>query len=311
MSATDQFAVSAKLTAIAIAYRNDDVSLIANDVLPRIKSARKYSYKEYDEARGFTVPDTRVGRRGQPNQVEFHGTEKEGAVDGFAIDVPVDNVTYEESLKEGVNLRSQAIELATDIVMLDREIRVANMVTNPANYHADHKQALSGTDLFSDPDSDPVSMIEEMLNGCWMKPNQLAWGFPAWQAFRKHPKVVKAVHGNSGDEGRATRQQVADLLEVKRIVVGESRVNVKRPGEDAVLERTWGNSVSGQYINKAASTVGGVTFGFTAVHGKKVGGTLKSNMGIHGGVLCRSAEEVNEHIVAWRTGFLLSNVVPE
>lgn len=306
MSATEQFVENPKLTAIAISYRNDDVSLIADEVLPRTPTARKFSFKTYDDAQSFTVPNTLVGRRGTPNVIEMTGSDQERAVNAYAIDVPVDNVTYEEGLKEKVNYRGQAIELATDIVALDREIRVAALVTDPTNYYADLKTALSGSDVFSNPLSDPVGLIEHYLNECWMKPNQLTFSHEAWMAFRKHPKVVKSAHANSGDEGRATRKQVAELLEVKRIIVGDSRVNVKRPGKEAELTRTWGDSVSGQYINKAASTVGGVTFGFTAVHGKKVAGTLKANMGLRGGVYCRSGEEVSEEIVAWRTGFLIS-----
>jgi len=308
MSATDQFTENAVLTAIAIAYSNPDVALIADNVLPRINApARSYKWHTYNEAANFTVPDTRVGRRSQPNQVEIEGSEQDGSVEAYGIDVPLDNVTIEEAKRNKFDPRRQATELATDIVMLDREVRVAGVVTDPANYHADHKAALSGTDLFSDPASDPISTLEDMINSCWIRPNQLTFGFGPWQALRKHPKIMKAINGTLGDEGRATRKQIADLLEVKRINVGESRVNIKRPGEAAVLQRTWGNSVSGQYINRAASTAGGVTFGFTATFGKKVGGTLPANMGIRGGVLVRSAEEIQEHIVANRAGFLISN----
>ena len=308
MSATEQFTENASLTAIAIAYSNPDVALIADDVLPRIKApGRTFKWHTYNEGQNFTVPDTRVGRRSQPNQVEIEGTEQDGSVEAHAIDIPLDNITIEEAKRNKFDPRRQATELATDIVMLDREIRVAKLVTDPANYHADHKIALAGTDLFSDDASDPLTTIEDMLDSCWIRPNQLTFGFGVWRLLRKHPKIMKAVHGNLGDEGRATRKQVADLLEIKRILVGESRVNIKRPGEAPVLQRTWGNSVSGQYINRAASTAGGITFGFSATFGKKVAGTLKANMGIRGGVLIRSAEECSEHLVAQRAGFLISN----
>ena len=308
MSATDQFTENASMTAIAIAYSNPDVTLIADQVLPRIKApGRTYKWHLYNEAANFTVPNTRVGRRSQPNQVEIEGSEQDGSVEAYGIDIPLDNVTIEEAKRNKFDVRGQATELATDIVALDREVRVATMVTDPTNYHADHKAALSGTDLFSDAASDPITILEDMINGCWIRPNQLTFGFSVWTAIRKNPKVMKAINGTLGDEGRATRQQIADLLEVKRIIVGESRVNIKRPGETAVLQRTWGNSVSGQYINRAASTAGGVTFGFTAGFGKKVAGTLPANMGIRGGILVRSAEEVAEHIVAPRAGFLISN----
>ncbi|AEV36818.1 hypothetical protein PSE_2308 [Pseudovibrio sp. FO-BEG1] len=307
MSATDQFTESPTLTAIAIAYKNPDVSLIADEVLPRVPTPRSFKYHKYDEAGDFTVPDTRVGRRSSPNQVEIEGTETDASVEAYGIDIPLDNVTIEEAKKQKWNPEGKATERATNIVNLDREIRVAKLVSDPTNYHADHVEALSGSDLFSDPGSDPISILEDMMSTCWVKPNQLGFGFKVWRDLRKHPKVVKAIHGNSGDQGRATKAQVAELLEIKRILVGESRVNLKRPGEDPVLARVWDNIVCGQYIDRTADTSGGMTFGFTAVHGKKVAGTLPANMGIHGGKLIRSAEEVREVVIASRAGFLIQN----
>ncbi|MEP3298556.1 MAG: hypothetical protein ABJO27_19140 [Pseudoruegeria sp.] len=309
MSSTDQFTESPKLTAIAIGYRNPDQVLIADDVLPRITApARNFKWTVYGEADAFTVPNTRVGRRGTPNRIEIEGTELDGSVDDFGLDIPLDNVTIGEGLKNGNDPKNKATERATDLVMLDREVRVSELVTDPSNYHGDHLESLSGTDLFDDHDSDPTTIIEDMLDSCWIRPNQVTFGLSSWRAYRRHPKVVKAVQGNSGDEGRATRDQVAELLEVRRVIVGASRINIKKPGEDPVLNRVWGNIVAGQYIDRNADTSGGVTFGYSAVHGKKVAGTLPADMGIRGGVLVRSAESIVEKIVANRAGFLIQNV---
>lgn len=309
-SATDQFTESPALTSIAIAYRNPDYSLIADEVLPRVDvPGRTFKWQNYDEAEAFTIPDTRVGRRSTPNQVELEGTEKDGSVEDFGIDVPLDNATITEANRNGFKPENRATERATNIVMLDREIRVASLITDPNNYHNDHVETLAGTDLFSDPESDPITIIEDLMATCWHKPNQLTFGFRAWRALRKHPKVIKAVLGNSGDQGRATKDQVAELLEVKRILVGESRVNINKPGEAAVLKRAWDNTVSGQFIDRTADTTGGLTFGFTAQLGKKVAGTLPANMGLRGGKLVRSGESVKEFIVANRAGFLIQNAV--
>lgn len=308
MSATGQFTESPTLTAIAIAYRNPDQSLIADLVLPRITApALNFKWQDYNEADAFTLPKTLVGRRGTPNQVEIEGTEKSASCEGYGIDVPLDNATIDEAAKNGNNLRNSATERATSIVLLDREVRVAALVSDPANYHADHVESLSGGDLFIDPASDPISIIEDMLDTCWARPNQVAFGLAAWRALRKHPKVVAAVNANSGDQGRASREAVAELLEVQRVIVGASRVNIKRPGENPVVNRVWDNVVAGQFIDRTADTSGGLTFGFTAQHGKKVAGTLPANMGLAGGVLVRSGETLVEKIVANRAGFLIQN----
>jgi len=310
MSDIGQFTETPALTAIAISYKNPDEVFIADEVLPRVPvQKRSFKWQTYDEADAFTVPNTKVGRRSEPNRVEIEGREKDGSVDDHAIDIPLDNVTIEEAEDDGFDPRNKAVERATDIILLDREIRAANVVTNPDNYHEDNVVALDDGLSFLKENSDPVSIIEEMMDACLIKPNQLTFGQSAWRAIRKHPKIVKAVYKNSGDQGRVTREQLAELLEVNRILVGSARVNINKPGLAPRLERCWGGSVSGQYINRTADTSGGVTFGFTAQHGGRVGGTLSANIGFKGGVLVRSAESVREMIVANRAGFLIKNAV--
>lgn len=310
-AATDQFNEDPTLTAIAIGYRNEDYDLVADDVLPRSSvDDEAFKWKKYNETAAFTVPDTRVGRRSTPNQVEIEGTEEDASTDDFGIDIPLDNRTLNAAKKNGNDPRKQATELATDLVMLDRERRVAGKVQDPSNYHASLVQALSGSDMFQDEASDPATIIRKMLKKCWMRPNQLTFGSNAWDAFASHPTVVSAVLRNSGTAGFITQEEAARLLRVKRVIVGESRININKPGEDAELHRVWDNTVTGQFINRAANSAGGITFGYTAVFGKKIAGTLPANMGIRGGIYVRSAESVKELICAERAGFLLQNAVP-
>nr|WP_321482232.1 capsid protein [uncultured Cohaesibacter sp.] len=306
-AATDQFTPSPTLTNIAVSYRNPDYSLIADDVLPRVPSVRNFKYQSYNEAEAFTLPDTKVGRRSTPNQVEIEGAEKDSSVEDFGIDVPLDKVTIDEAKQNGFNPEHRATERATDIVILGREVRVASLVTDASQYDDSLVETLAGTDLFDDPASDPLTIIEDLMASCWIKPNQITFGHKPWFAVRKNPIVVKAVHGNSGDSGRVTQAQFAELIGVKRVLVGEGRVNINKPGEDPELVRVWGNSVSGQFINRTADTTGGLTFGYTAQVGKKVAGTLPANMGLYGGKLVRSGESVKELIIANKAGFLIRN----
>lgn len=305
----DQFQVDPTLTAIAIAYSNPTYALIADQVLPRVKvPARKFSWQKYDLAEGYTVPDTRVGRRSAPNRVEIEGKKENDEVEDFGIDIPLDQPTIEEAEKAGYNPRDRATERATNIVMLGREVRVASLISNPANYPAELVEALAGASMFSDPSSDPVKKISDMLDACLVRPNQLTIGQVAWSALRQHPKIVKATNRNSGDAGAAAKEAVAELFEVQKIHVGASRVNTTKPGQTPVIERAWGSIIAGQFIDESADTTGGITFGMTAEHGTKVAGSIKAQMGLHGGELVRSGETVKELIVANHAGFLLSNV---
>lgn len=304
-----QFQTDPRLTAIAIAYRNPDYALIADQVLPRITVAAKdFKFTAHDESEMFSVPDTRVGRRSAPNRVELEGKEVPASCEDFGIDIPLDNDAIDQATKAGYDPRARATERSTSIVELDREIRVARMVCDPASYHADNRLALAGGDGFSSADSDPLVVVQSMMDGCWMPVNQLTFGHSAWNAFRSHPKVVKAVNRNSGDSGMATREQIASLFEVQRVLVGAGRVNVAKPGLAPVMERVWGNIVSGQFIDRSVSAeTGGITFGFTAQYGKRIAGAMPANVGLRGGVLVRAGETVRELVVARRAGFLIQN----
>ena len=302
-----QFQANPIQTAIAIAYKNPDYTLIADDVLPRVTvGGLDFQYMTYDEAEMFTLPDTRVGKRSAPNQVEVEGELAPAFVQAFAIDIPLDNETIKKAEAAGYNPRSRATERATNIVMLDREVRVAKEVTDATKYHADQKLAATSAAFF-DPAADIIGSVQTMIDGCWMRPNQLTFGQTAWSLFRRHPKVLKAIRGNDGGEGLASREDVARLFEVQRLLVGEARVNIAKPGLAPTINRTWGNVITGQFIDRTVNAeTGGVTFGFTAQYGTRIAGSMQANMGLMGGELQRSGEYVKELIVARRCGFLIT-----
>lgn len=306
-----QFQADPRATAIAIGYRNPDYALIADEVLPRVPvGLKEFKYIAYDEAEMFSVPDTRVGSRSAPNQVEVEGEERAASCEDFGIDIPLDNDTIKTAEAAGHKPRDRAIIRATSIVQLDREIRVARVISDPALYHNDQKLTLAGAAMFSDPASDPIGVVQSMIDASWVRPNQLVFGFSAWSAFRKHPKVVKAINRNDGGEGLVTREAVAALFEVKRVLVGEGRVNLAKPGLAPSMARVWNNIVAGQFVDSTVSAeTGGVTFGFTAQYGTRIAGSMPANIGLRGGELHRSGETVRELIVARRAGFLISNVV--
>jgi hypothetical protein len=308
MAVNQQFEVNPIQTAIAIAYKNPDYTLIADEVLPRITvGAQDFTYFSYAETEMFNVPDTRVGRRSAPNQVEISGALTPAATEDYGIDIPLDNATIKRAELAGYDPRKQATERATNIVLLDREVRVAKLVTDASKYDAEQKLAASSTAFFDAVNGDPVGNVSAMLESTWMRPNQLTFGHSAWTAFRKHPKVLKAIRGNDGGEGLASRQAVAALFEVQRVLVGEARVNIAKPGLVPSLSRTWGNVISGQFIDRSVTAeTGGLTFGMTAQFGTRIAGSLMANMGLQGGELQRAGEMVRELIVARRAGFLIT-----
>lgn len=313
------FAVSPTLTAIAIAFRNPAYSLIADIVMPRSQvGSERFKWTYYDIAQGFTVPDTRVGRKGRVNQVEFMGEERDGSTEDHALDAPIPNSDIDEARKlreQGLSAydpEKVATQYLTDLTILDREIRVADTVQDPNNYAAGNQYDITvATDRFDDPDSNPFDVLDTALSAVLgMRPNLLCMGQPVWTKLKKHPRLIKAVKGGLTDEGAITRQQLAELIEVPQILVGEGRVNIARPGQPMNLTYCWGKSIQGLFINPVATTQMGMTWGLTAENGSRVAGTIEDkDIGMRGGLRVRVGEAVRELVVAQECGFIIENAV--
>lgn len=312
MAATAPFVIDPDLQAVAIAYRNQN--LIADEVLPRVPvGSDKYKYWSWDKEQGFTIPDTHVGRKGRVNQVEFSATEKKGAVEDYGLEDPIPQKDIDNA-PAGIDPRGRATEGLTDLILLDREVRTANLVFNAATYPAGHKETLAGNAQFSDfANSDPIGVISDALDKPLVRPNVMTLGQAVWTKLRRHPAIVKAMHGSAGDSGMATRQFVADLFELEELLVGPAFLNTAKKGQNANFARVWGKHIALTFRDRLANpTQSGnrLTFGFTAQHGDRVAGSMPDkNIGLRGGQVVRVGESVDEHIVAADAAYFIENAI--
>lgn len=302
------FPIDPFLTGIAIAYRN--ATLIADSVLPRIPvGAQTFKYWEYDKADSFTVPETLVGRKGVPNEVEFGATEKESSVKDYGLDdvVPNDDIS---NAPPGFNPLANATEMTTDLIVLDREKRTADLVFNLNTYDSTLRETLSGTDQWSHASSDPKGQILEALDKTIIRPNVLVLGQAVYTALRQNPSMVSAYLGNNGEKGTLNRQQIAELFEVEEVVVGQGFINIAKPGQTPQMVRVWGKHAALIHRNRLANTQRGATFGFTAQWGGRIAGQIpEPKIGLRGAVRVRAGESVKELVVAKDLGYFFQNAI--
>lgn len=307
---TAPFPVTPELTAIAIAYRNPDASLIADDVMPRVRpvSTREFRYTVFDLSH-FDRPNTYVGRRGVPNEVSMGAMEETAAIEDYGLDekIPQDDIDQADRMNR--DLSGEAVEYIMNLVKLDREVRVANLVQDTANYGTGCSSTLSGENQWSDPASTPLTALLEALEKPFMRPNTMVMSQGVWSKLRVHPQIVKSVYPLSG-EGVVTRQQVADLLEIQTILIGSSRVNNARKGQKTALTPTWGKNCALLYLDRAASSQRGITWGMTVPYGTAVGGSKPDgNIGLRGGLVVRAGESLKELVTAKDAGYLFKDCV--
>ncbi len=302
------FPIDPTLTAISIAYRNDAQTLIADRVLPKTKVGTKsFEYLNFDSAQSFTVPDTKIGRKSQPNIVEFYGEEKSGSVVDYGLDdiIPFDDINQAKASGWGFDPKAKAVEYLTDLMMLDREKRVAKMVQDSTNYLTTQTENLSGASQWSHADSNPMSAILAALDKPLMRPNTMVIGREAWTKLRQHPKLVSAAQRNSGNQGSIARAELAELLEIKQILIGDSFVNSARKGQAATLSRTWGKNAAFLHINPGSTISHGASWGFTASYlGWRVGTKFNDMLGVRGALVVRAVDSLSEIVTAKNLGYL-------
>ncbi len=315
---TMPFPVNPELTGIAIGYKNPDVALIADQVMPRTPplGTKKFKYLTYDIAQGFTVPDTKVGRKSEPNIMEFGGTEQTAETQDYGLDdiIPNDDIAADN---QGVDPRGLAVQSLTGLINLDREVRVANTVFALGTYGAANKVTLAGNSQWSDyVNSDPVAAISGALDALIIRPNIGVLGRATYTKLVSHPKIVQAIFKTNQGAGIVTRQQLADLFELQEILVGEAWVNTAKKGQAAAMSRAWGKHAAFLFRNREAiqsktpNNENGVTFGFTAQFGSKVAGSMaEPKIGLRGAERVRVGESVKEVVSAADVGYFFQNAV--
>lgn len=313
------FTTQPKLTQIAMAVRPE--GLIADQVCPRIPvEGEKFIYTKFTTEESFTVPDTHVGRTSEPNVVEFGGKDVPDAVEDHGLDdvVPNRDVNAAEDGANNYDPLGVAAERTALLVELAREKRVASLYFDPATYAAGLRVTLSGSSQWSDHTSDPVTAILEAFDAMLVRPNVAVFGQQVWTKLRTHPAVVAAVLNKGGAnaseaaKGVASRQAVAELLELSELHVGQGFINTARKGQSAAYARVWGKHAAFIRLEKSIKDPRGAlpTFGFTAQWRDRVAGTMDlPRVGLRGSTLVRVGEQVKELVSFQEAGYFFQNAV--
>ena len=173
--------------------------------------------------------------------------------------------TAEEAQKvPGIDLGRHAVERVQDIMALNREAEVADLVRNPATYAASNVVTLSGTDVWTDPDSNPGQQVddgEETVRAMiGMRPNTLTMGPGAFKAAKRHPKVIETFKYTSG--GTITLAMLEEYFG-KKINVGDGVYLPDEAGDDQPATDIWGGDVILHYTPPNSQDYMVPSFGYT------------------------------------------------
>ena len=239
------------LSALALGYSNAE--FVGDQLLPfvtldkeggKIPRFGKEAFKIYATERALRAKSNRIN----PDDVD--GIDI--SLDEHDLEYPID---YREDAEAAFPLQAHATNRVVEGIRLRHEAMVASITQNPANYPAGNKIALSGSAVFTDPNSDPEGVVDEakaaVRNKIVKEPNTMVIGYKAWRALKRHPKL-KAILSDT----RSRLVQIADLreiFEIENIVVGKGIYST----DNGVVTDLWGGNLVLAYVPKAAPAVAG------------------------------------------------------
>ena len=310
--ASAPFQTHARMTQIAMAER--PAGFIADEAMPRVDAPYKFKYTKGDNLDRFSLPDNRASRSGRMNEVEFGAVLADGSTDDFGLlaYVPYRDIDEARQQQSAWDPLAQASSGLGQLMALRREKRVADLVTATESYAEGHSTTLAGEAQWSDAaNSDPVKAISDALDMPITRPNTLVIGRGAWTPLRRHPKIVDAITmrgaGGVAAAGLVSRQGVADLFELDRVLVGDTWYQSANRGQAAGYSRIWGKHAALLHIRRPAGTQDMMpTWGFTAqAMALEIAMSEEPSRGVGRGSRAVKASECIQELVSWNSaGYL-------
>jgi len=243
---SDQAKINPVLTKLAIAYPQQ--GLVAEKLCPVVDVGEENedgTYFVFDKTNiqgGYE--DTRaLGVRAptfdwKMSTGNYHCEE-------HTLEKPIDWREFKQ-WKKYLDIAVTTQEISLELLLLNYEIRVANLLTTYGNYASSSYYAtLSGTDQWSDfVNSDPEANVETAREAVALgaaEPNTIAIPVNVWRRIRRHPAIRSLV--KEADSRQLQEDGFpARLFGLKAVYPG-ARYNSAMPGASESISRIWSDYV--------------------------------------------------------------------
>jgi len=240
--------VDTELTALATAYKNREDALIGDEIAPATKTATSnFRYYVWDKKNNFTIPQTVVGKEGEFNKVRFGSRFENANTQDHGLSVDVSNQDISDFAAVGDSeLLARNVTSLRDVMLLRREISIAQMVQDTNNYAS--SKAYSASDSWAAKTSDPLKDIEDAIISAIVPFNRMWLSQDSWVALRRHPNVIARLFPYSKSTVASVKEtDLAAELGLEKIVVGKGLFNTAEPGKTPTIEPAF-NASAGLYV---------------------------------------------------------------
>ena len=306
------------MDTFSVDYFEQDLSkyLIADKTLPWVKVNHAQDLFVVWSRRDINrVVDAGVSPLAMPAEVPQTFTDTQYTVKPYALRMPIpqDVIINEDAV---LNILQRASNVLRMNIELSREYRVANTLMTAANYASGNVITLAGLnqwDAAGGGSSDPINDILRAKRFMAMQPDMAGCSRPVFDALSKNRNVVSSVAAVSPtmftDQRIVRPAQLAALLEIGAIHVGEAKYDTTPNASTAAYDYVWGKGF-GLWKQRPGASVNELAFGKTFRHYPLTfSSVFDPRVGMGGATHLKVAHSDIEQITASDAGALIDQAV--
>ena len=241
------------LSQMAIGFAENN--LIAGTIAPVVPVDKQSdAYSVFSRSDAFRTEEDKRSPGTEANKITRTISSDTYYAQNYALKLPItieDRENADPVYRQ--NLWNDAAQYVTDKLMLSWEVRVAALavaanVSSAVGVASEWDAAAS-----SDPIGDLNTAMDNVQDLTGQRPNRLVFGMNAWRSIRRNDQILDRIHGSTNAQGFATVAQVAALMEVPNIHIGNAYRNTANEAQAEVLSKVWIDNVLACYTPDAPS----------------------------------------------------------
>lgn len=242
------------LSQMAISYMENET--IAGTIAP-VVTVQKQSdaYSIFSRADAFRTEEDKRSPGAEANKITRTISSDTYYAHNYALKYPI---TIED--RENADpvhrqeLWNDAANYVTRKLALSWEVRAAALAFNTANVGSSSGVASEwDAAASSDPIGDLQTAMDIVEDTTGTRPNRLLMGNQAWRSLRRNDDILNRIFGTNNGGGFPNTAQVANLLEVPQIIVGNVYRNTANEAQAEALENIWTDHVLAYFAPERAS----------------------------------------------------------
>ena len=237
------------LAQAAYAYKDD--SFIADQVAPFYTNGITSmigQYRKFNERTFYDRPETETAKDAPPGRINFGSALEDYDLTGRALSIFLSKADEGQAITQYGSVaqwRNIATMMLTKLLLLDREITVADLYQTAGNYAAGFTATASP--LWSDA---AATLLEDVATGedaLYTEADTYVLGYDVYRQLQRHPAITGAttVTGPRRSQLRpmVTVEGINAYFEVP-IIVGKARYNSTPQADTVTMTRIWQNNLT-------------------------------------------------------------------